>query len=139
MAGFDISSSLSTLLCQEDEASCFNSGDHFNPHDSSCDSNFDLDTEDIEYIENLVERETQSFQSHNHDDCAINLFIWLKCARLDAIQWILNVGTFLLLDLFDFFILFSILWLCSDLDESSVRVSIPYSLSFSLLLRSVSL
>lgn len=88
MADFDNSLSLSTLLCQEDEASCFNFAADFNPYDSYLESNFVLDTEEIEYIEDMVERETRSFQY-----CSIDMFNWLKCARFDAIEWILNVGS----------------------------------------------
>ncbi|CAK7339663.1 unnamed protein product [Dovyalis caffra] len=90
--------SLSSLLCHENE-SCFlndNMTDHNNiKHDQSC---FVLETEvDVEYVERLVERETSSFGYRCHvscDDCLITNHSWLKFARLDAIEWILNTRAF---------------------------------------------
>ncbi|KAJ6916439.1 hypothetical protein NC652_018980 [Populus alba x Populus x berolinensis] len=71
-------------------ASCVSDHNHIK-HDRSC---FALETEvDVEYVEKLVERETITFGYRCHasfDDCLITSHNWLKFARLDAIEWILN-------------------------------------------------
>ncbi|KAJ6907669.1 hypothetical protein NC651_018176 [Populus alba x Populus x berolinensis] len=101
MGDFDNSLSLSSLLCHENESCFFNDSisDHNHiKHDRSC---FGLETEvDVEYVEKLVERETITFGYRCHasfDDCLITSHNWLKFARLDAIEWILNVIRFLIL------------------------------------------
>lgn len=90
----DSSMPLSSLLCQEDD-SCF---DQLN---DDKDSNFNPSTisdHDVEYIEMLIQSET-NFQSNSSDESSCHYSIkndktWFKCARLDAIQWILNVCEF---------------------------------------------
>lgn len=99
----DSSMPLSSLLCQEDD-SCF---DQLN---DDKDSNFNPSTisdHDVEYIEMLIQSET-NFQSNSSDESSCDYSIksdktWFKCARLDAIQWILNVCEF-------FFCFFSFLF-----------------------------
>ncbi|KAF8410218.1 hypothetical protein HHK36_002741 [Tetracentron sinense] len=85
---------LSNLLCQEKEA-CFDEDvveDVFLTL-----NNFNLSESEDEYIEMLVERES-SFGTKIHgsssDDCFTTLGNWLKCARLDAIRWILKTRAF---------------------------------------------
>ncbi|KAG8642709.1 hypothetical protein MANES_12G113400v8 [Manihot esculenta] len=95
MADFGTSLSLSSLLCQEDEASCFNltEDDYTCCNDVHFDSCFVLESEEIEYIEKLVERETSSGSTtciRSFGDCLTTSSNWLKCARLDAIEWIFN-------------------------------------------------
>lgn len=118
MGDFDHSLSLSSLLCHENESCFFNDSisdhDHIK-HDRSC---FSLETEvDVEYVEKLVERETITFGYRCHasfDDCLITSHNWLKFARLDAIEWILNVIRFLIFRflLFRFSVLFLFLKVC---------------------------
>ncbi|KAF2294704.1 hypothetical protein GH714_015660 [Hevea brasiliensis] len=93
MADFD--TSLSTLLCQEDDASCFNlsEDDYTCCYDSNFESCFVLESEEIEYIEKMVERERSSGSRTyimSSGDCLTTSFNWLKCARLDAVEWIFN-------------------------------------------------
>lgn len=88
----DSSMPLSSLLCQEDD-SCF---DQLNDKDSNLNPSTISDY-DVEYIEMLMQSET-NFQS-NSDEPSCDYSIkndqtWLKCARLDAIQWILNTRAF---------------------------------------------
>lgn len=89
----DTSVSLSSLLCQEDE-DCFNEklGEHEEHKYTNLDPFFVLENED-EYIEELVQREAcLGLEGYvNFDGCSTIGQSWLKCARLDAIQWILNV------------------------------------------------
>ncbi|KAJ6419766.1 hypothetical protein OIU84_029810 [Salix udensis] len=94
MGDFDSSLSLSSLLCHENETCFFDDSvsDHSNiKHEQSC---FGVETEaDVEYVEKLVERETITFGYRcrsSFDDCLISSHNWLKFARLDAIEWILN-------------------------------------------------
>ncbi|EEF37094.1 cyclin d, putative [Ricinus communis] len=93
MADFDNSLSLSSLLCQEDDASCFNENNsfqelNFESSSSSSSSCFVLENEEIEYIEKMVEMESRSFTCS--DDSSFANYSWLRCARLDAIDWIFN-------------------------------------------------
>ncbi|KAK9285320.1 hypothetical protein L1049_024511 [Liquidambar formosana] len=92
----DTSVSLSSLLCQEDE-DCFNEklGEHEEHKYTNLDPFFVLENED-EYIEKLVQRETcLGLEGYvNFDGCSTIGQSWLKCARLDAIQWILNTRAF---------------------------------------------
>ncbi|KAG8641138.1 hypothetical protein MANES_13G112400v8 [Manihot esculenta] len=91
MDDFGTSLSLSGLLCQEDEASCFNlSEDEYTCcYDMNIDSFGVLESDEIEYIEKMVERET-ILGSTTYNDCSTTSFNWLKCARLDAVEWIFN-------------------------------------------------
>ncbi|XP_050205853.1 cyclin-D5-1-like isoform X2 [Mercurialis annua] len=94
MSDFDHAS----LLCQEDEVSCFN--ETFQDLNSSY-SSFVLESEEIEYIEKMVELETRNYSIHSsEDDDGYNCtetadFSWVKCARLDAIEWIFNTRAIL--------------------------------------------
>lgn len=77
--------SFSDLLCEEDE-SCLN---------ERCfqDMGFDLGSFSVfddEYIQLLIERES-IFQSDGNGFSIESEGDWLKCARLDAIRWILEV------------------------------------------------
>lgn len=92
----DGSFSVSSLMCPEDE-SCLSqeSGDEKSCYGSYyCDPCcFVLGNGDEEFIEKLVEKETD-FGSKGcgfSDDCSTRTQSWLKCARLDAIEWIFNV------------------------------------------------
>ncbi|KAF8404888.1 hypothetical protein HHK36_009783 [Tetracentron sinense] len=81
--------SLSSLLCCENEA-CFDQevdGDMF----TNLNSNYSISESDDEYIEMLVERESSSCRSLD-DSCSSTIENSLKCARLDAIRWILKVS-----------------------------------------------
>ncbi|KAJ4828702.1 hypothetical protein Tsubulata_039231 [Turnera subulata] len=100
--------SMSGLLCHETEASCLNEDEEActcfdekdNFHNMGCDSDrtcYVLDTEDVEYIERLIEMEKAGFvhtglSLSSFDDCSAMIYNhqWLKRARLDAIRWILN-------------------------------------------------
>ncbi|KAL9461259.1 hypothetical protein AB3S75_004290 [Citrus x aurantiifolia] len=91
----DGSFSVSSLMCPEDE-SCLSqeSGDEKSCYGSYyCDPCcFVLGNGDEEFIEKLVEKETD-FGSKGcgfSDDCSTRTQSWLKCARLDAIEWIFN-------------------------------------------------
>lgn len=87
--GFDGLFSLSNLMCEEDGV-CLN-------------ENFDDGVErfcsvfgnvDDDYVEILLEKERKVFGSKSvdfSDDCGVKYSNWLKCARLDAIDWIFNV------------------------------------------------
>lgn len=95
MEDFDGSFSLSSLMCQEDETcliqetgeenSC---GVNFN-----CDPCFVLGNGDEEFIEKLVEKEIDFGPKGCGfpDDSSNRSQSWLKCARLNAIEWIFNV------------------------------------------------
>lgn len=92
MEDSETSASLSSLLCQEDEDSLH---EEFDMTNDSNYSNFNSDAiteSDEEYIESLVRSET-SFEKTSvlSDDCPRMSKSWLKCARLDAIKWILDV------------------------------------------------
>ncbi|KAJ4965618.1 hypothetical protein NE237_017467 [Protea cynaroides] len=89
MEDCDSSFSLSSLLCQENEA-CFDN----EVDEDAClnSSNYVISENDEEFIEMIIERES-SFGCKiqgSSDDCSIELESWLKCARLDAISWILQ-------------------------------------------------
>ncbi|XP_021688275.2 cyclin-D5-1 isoform X2 [Hevea brasiliensis] len=95
MADLETSLSLSGLLCQEDETSCFNQSeaDYNCCYDMNIDSCFVLENDEIDYIEKMFEREmslgyTTYILSSQH--CPTTSFNWLKCARLDAVEWIFN-------------------------------------------------
>ena len=92
MPHFDASFSLPSLLCHEDETCCFN--EHFCVDDDPC---LVLDSYEVEYIEKLIERDngvdSRGFESLFDNDCSKNIGgTWLRCARMDAIRWILNVN-----------------------------------------------
>lgn len=80
----------SSLLCEED-GSCLK---------DSVDKDLDFDPcplseSDNEYVEMLIERDASS-QSNNcgvscDDSLTESEQTWLKCARLEAVNWILNV------------------------------------------------
>lgn len=95
MEDSETSASLSSLLCQEDEDSLH---EEFDMTNDSNYSNFNSDAiteSDEEYIESLVRSET-SFEKTSvlSDDCPRMSKSWLKCARLDAIKWILDARTY---------------------------------------------
>ncbi|KAJ4714734.1 cyclin-D5-1-like [Melia azedarach] len=94
MGEFDGSFSLSSLMCQEDEACLIQEIQDDNTYDLKCnyDPSFVLANGDEEYMQKLVERET-GFGSKScgfSNDCSARTESWLKCARLDAIEWIFN-------------------------------------------------
>lgn len=99
----DTSFSLPSLFCQEDE-SCFSELEE--THVNLKNSSFSFPHSDDEYIQMLIEKETtfQSNGSVSSADCSGKSKNWLKCARLDAINWTLNVRflsiSFVLLPLF---------------------------------------
>lgn len=74
----DSSLSLPNLLCQEDE-SCFTEMNLVKQ--PLC-----VPQSDDDYLQTLFEKE--SIFISNDSDCSEK---WLKCARLDAINWTLNV------------------------------------------------
>ncbi|KAI3972744.1 hypothetical protein MKX01_019402 [Papaver californicum] len=92
--------SLSSLICKENEDTCFVEEDdddeeeeikvevdlliHINNYKF-------LESEDEEYIKILIKRENNY---KNHDFSAFITQDWLKCARLDAIKWILKTRDF---------------------------------------------
>ncbi|XP_073023987.1 LOW QUALITY PROTEIN: cyclin-D5-1-like [Primulina eburnea] len=81
----DFETPLSNLLCNENE-SCLE--EQYNQKDE----NFELypvSESDCDYIENLIQRET-SFQASGSDYSVKDKRSWFKCARLDAIKWILD-------------------------------------------------
>ncbi|KAF5198385.1 Cyclin-d5-1 [Thalictrum thalictroides] len=96
--------SLPNLLCREsDEDACF-----INEETEQVDSFFRLNNlfvseNDDEYIQMLIRRENTTFidrsssSNNNNNDCLMmkSNDDWLKCARLDSIQWILKIRTFL--------------------------------------------
>ncbi|KAJ7952762.1 Cyclin [Quillaja saponaria] len=77
--------SLSSLLCQEDQASLLKEDGDGNKGVNLIHPCLMSENED-EYIENLFKRETD-FGSEN---CSSTTRSWLKSSRLDAIEWILN-------------------------------------------------
>ncbi|XP_021908250.1 cyclin-D5-1-like [Carica papaya] len=92
----------SSLFCRETEA-CFDGEDEEEEEEEEedddrpvysiyCDNPcFVVAENEGEFIENLVQRETMSFGSRMKvDDCSRTSLSWLKCARLDAIEWIFN-------------------------------------------------
>ncbi|KAI9165630.1 hypothetical protein LWI28_017750 [Acer negundo] len=85
--------SLSSLMCQEDGV-CLNEKSDDDGRNIST-VNYVLEKNNIvdeEYIEMLVGRE-ECFGSKGcafSDDCSIKNQTWLKCARLNAIEWIFN-------------------------------------------------
>lgn len=90
MKGSDTSFSLPSLFCQEDE-SCLN---ELEDPDMNLHSPFSLSQSDDEYIQMLFEKET-TFESN----CSDQSKSLLKCARLDAIEWTLNVCSLFLFSL----------------------------------------
>lgn len=112
MGEFDGSFSLSSLMCQEDEACLIQEIQDDNTYDLKCnyDPSFVLANGDEEYMQKLVERET-GFGSKScgfSNDCSARTESWLKCARLDAIEWIFNV-CFSLFALYFGFLIFPVL------------------------------
>ncbi|XVE87011.1 hypothetical protein DITRI_Ditri18aG0081300 [Diplodiscus trichospermus] len=94
MGEFDISHSCSSLLCQESEEACLYETEtkddetfYLNYYDSGSVS----DKED-QYIEELIQRETEvGFKTEtSFTDYQATSKSWLECARLDAIEWIVN-------------------------------------------------
>ncbi|XP_042509613.1 cyclin-D5-1-like [Macadamia integrifolia] len=89
----DCTFSLSSLLCGENEA-CFDEevDEYF-----CLSNNYMLSENEEEYMEMLVEREGsfggKIYGSSVH--CSIELESWLKCARLDAVRWILKTRALL--------------------------------------------
>ncbi|MCL7046444.1 hypothetical protein MKW94_008462 [Papaver nudicaule] len=88
--------SLSSLLCKENEDTCFVEDDeevkvkvdlliHTNNYKF-------LESEDEEYIKVLIKREN-NYKKHDFSSTFITQD-WLKCARLDAIKWILKTRDF---------------------------------------------
>lgn len=75
-----------TLLCQEDE-SCLNENNYKLGLCSAFES-------DDEYIQMLIQREAVTFQSNSNCSLLKSQKSWFKCARLDAIKWILNTRAF---------------------------------------------
>ncbi|OVA09372.1 Cyclin [Macleaya cordata] len=93
--------SLSSLLCKENEA-CFNEEDDDDEEVEVKEdlfinlNNYGFLESDDEYIKMLVEREN-NFGTKNEgslDDCSTMTQDWFKCARLDAIRWILKTRAF---------------------------------------------
>ncbi|XP_058081311.1 cyclin-D5-3-like isoform X2 [Magnolia sinica] len=95
MAGSDCSVSLSSLLCQEE--ACFDDDEEEEEEENERFLSIEdlglLETED-EYIEILVSKERSfgSESSGSSDDFSTEN--WLKCARLDAVRWILETRAF---------------------------------------------
>ncbi|PIN06119.1 G1/S-specific cyclin D [Handroanthus impetiginosus] len=77
----DSDNSLPSLLCEEDE-SCLKEQYHYK------DKNFDF-CSDFEYIEKLFEKET-IFESNSKSFSVKSERSWLKCARLEAVRWVLK-------------------------------------------------
>nr|QYW07130.1 cyclin D5-2 [Dimocarpus longan] len=95
--GFDGSFSLSSLMCKEDGV-CLNEKMEDGSFCVDCNNPCCcvLENVDEEHIEMLVGRE-RSFGSKGcvfSDDCSAENQSWLKCARLDAIEWIFNTRAF---------------------------------------------
>ncbi|XP_012079400.1 cyclin-D5-1 isoform X2 [Jatropha curcas] len=105
MDDFDASSlSFSSLLCLENEVSCFDQMEEEVEEDSFYDANNNfesclvLESEDIEYIEKMFEKEmgllgsANSYVMPSADSLSTttNDSNWLRFARLDAIDWIFN-------------------------------------------------
>ncbi|XP_073128098.1 cyclin-D5-1 [Henckelia pumila] len=81
----DFETPFSSLLCNENE-SCLQ--EQYNQKDE----NFELypvSESDCDYVENLIQRET-SFQASGSECSVKEKRSWFKCARLDAIKWILD-------------------------------------------------
>lgn len=97
MKGSATSFSLPSLFCQEDE-SCLN---ELEDPDMNLHSPFSLSQSDDEYIQMLFEKET-TFESN----CSDQSKSLLKCARLDAIEWTLNVCSLFLFSLFYYALFF---------------------------------
>ncbi|XVF17535.1 hypothetical protein REPUB_Repub10bG0131400 [Reevesia pubescens] len=98
MGEFDTSASFScsSLLCQETEEACFSETERVDDESvynlnyyKSC---FVSENEDEEYIEKLIQRETDLGLKTNasFNNCTTTSQSWLECARLDAIEWIFN-------------------------------------------------
>ncbi|KAK6938582.1 Cyclin, N-terminal [Dillenia turbinata] len=79
--------SLSTLICPEND-SCLDEDEH-----DSFISSDSLDNQYEEYVRMLVEQERINY-SNNTNQCPSNHEIWFKCARFDAVTWILNTRAF---------------------------------------------
>lgn len=90
MAASDASFSLSSLLCEEDEASILKIGDESSGLDcmNPC---FVFDNEE-EYIEILLKREVGFLALAPSGVCSLSAAKWLKSSRLDAIHWIFSVS-----------------------------------------------
>lgn len=143
------SSSDSSLLCFEDGEPCASQQtQHFDMTDlfNSC---FVLGDDDEGFIQQLIKKET-TFGSKNGvfsgDDSSKDQ-AWLKSARLDAIRWMFNVcslfkALFFISYLFFPFIYFGFPcfcdWFVFFTEKSKVWVPVPHSLSFCVLLRSIS-
>lgn len=95
----DSENSLPSLLCKEDE-SCLEELYHYKDEDLDFCS---VSESDSEYIEMLIQKET-IFQSNGYNSSVKSERCWWKCARRDAIKWILDV-CFLISDFVHTFIL----------------------------------
>ncbi|KAL2504747.1 Cyclin-D5-1 [Abeliophyllum distichum] len=84
---------MSTLLCQEDE-SCVNENNYEDVNLGLC----SISDCDDEHIHMLIQREAicQTNSNLSLGDCSLlkSEKSWFKCARLDAIKWILNTRAF---------------------------------------------
>ncbi|XP_008787181.1 cyclin-D5-3 isoform X2 [Phoenix dactylifera] len=95
MGDSDCSVSLSNLICQEDGTSLLLGDDG---EEARCDvvtvyndGCILSETEEDDYIEMLVSEESGCFHSRTHDESCED---WLKCARSDAIRWILKTTVY---------------------------------------------
>ena len=93
MGDSDCSVSLFNLTCQEDGTSLL-LGDDDEEEKSDVVTVYDdgcilSETEEDDYIDMLVSKESGCFDSRIHAESYED---WLKCARSDAIRWILKVG-----------------------------------------------
>ncbi|XP_059631147.1 cyclin-D5-1-like [Cornus florida] len=78
--------SLSTLLCQEPGTPCLADHQHTSISLNMCHSSSEEDDDDDEYLQVLLQREIGfGFKTHQFSRDHM-----IKCARLDAITWILN-------------------------------------------------
>lgn len=95
MEDSECSVSLSNLICQEDGTSLLLGDDDDDEEERSDvvtvydDGCILSETEEDDYIETLVSKESGRFDSRIHDESYED---WLKCARSDAIRRILKVG-----------------------------------------------
>ncbi|XP_059642865.1 cyclin-D5-1-like [Cornus florida] len=89
----ETSLSLSSLLCSEDESCLIENKE---PYYVIVNSPCSVSESEDEYIQMLIRRET-SIESNNNlsiDVCPLSSKSWLKCAREDAIKWILNTRAY---------------------------------------------
>ncbi|XP_010942833.1 cyclin-D5-3 [Elaeis guineensis] len=96
MGDSDCSVSLSNLICQEDGTSLLLGDDDDDEERSDVVTVYDdgcilSETEDDDHIEMLVSKESGCFDSRIHPESYED---WLKCARSDAIRWILKTKAY---------------------------------------------